>query len=423
MRSRLIACFLSTLIMPPALLADNWPAWRGTDGTGHCNEKNLPLTWRAATTIWKFNLPAENIVWNVPLPDQGNSTPVIWGEKIFITQQTEKGKKRSTICFSTKDGAKLWEKTIEYNEPEITHGTNPHCSASPVTDGKRLVVSHGSAGVYCYDLDGKELWKRDLGRCIHIWGNAASPVIWKDRVFLNFGPGDPTFLIAMNLEDGKDIWKKDIPGGKSGQKKEDGWIGSWSTPILATIDGRTELIVSWPEKVCSYDPTTGEEHWSCGGLTKLVYTSPLVSSEYVVAMSGYGGSAIGIKTGGTGDVTKSHQLWRHPNAQQRIGSGVIIGDHIYMMNEPGTMMCIEAKTGKTLWTERAGSGVWGSLVHADGKLYVTSLTGDTVVLVAQPKYQELARNRLNGERTLSSIAVSNGRLYIRTYKHLWCIGK
>src|SRR5580698_10601580 len=178
--------------------ADNWPAWRGPHSNGMCDEKNLPTKWS----------DKENVVWKVALPDEGNSTPIIWKDRLFLTQATENGKKRSTICFNTKDGSKRWEKTVEYAEDEPTHKTNPHCSASPVTDGEIVVVSHGSAGVFCYDLDGKELWNRDLGKCIHIWGNASSPVIWQDRVFLNFGPGNPTFLIAMSKKDGKDIWKK-----------------------------------------------------------------------------------------------------------------------------------------------------------------------------------------------------------------------
>jgi outer membrane protein assembly factor BamB len=396
------------------LRADNWPAWRGPNGNGECAEKNLPTKWS----------PTENIVWKVALPDQGNSTPIIWKDRLFLTQATEKGKKRSTICFNIKEGSKRWEKTVEYTEDEPTHNTNPHCSASPVTDGEIVVVSHGSAGVFCYDLDGKELWKRDLGKCIHIWGNASSPVIWQDRVFLNFGPGNPTFLIAMNKKDGADIWKKDIPGGKSGLGKEKDWLGSWSTPTLAKIQGREELVVSWPEAVRSYDPKTGAELWSCKGLTKLVYTSALVSDQYVVAMSGYGGAAIGLKAGGQGDVTESNRLWQHAKANpQRIGTGVFLGEqHIYMVNAPGDAMYIEAKTGEILWKERASGEQWSSLVHADGKLYFTTLQGETVVLAAKPKFEEVARNKL-GERTLSSIAVADERLYIRTYKNLWCIGK
>jgi outer membrane protein assembly factor BamB len=155
---------------------------------------------------------------------------------------------------------------------------------------------------------------------------------------------------------------------------------------------------------------------------RLVYTTPLVTSDVIVAMAGYGGPAIGFKPGVTGDLTASNRLWRHPVNPQRIGSGVIVGDHIFMVNEPGIAQCIEWKTGKVLWNERVCGPVWGSLVYADGKLYVTSLDGETAVLAPSPKFEKIASNKL-GERTLASIAVSDGRLYIRTYKHLWCIGK
>ena len=399
------------------LRADDWPAWRGPDGSGVCHEKDLPLKWSAT----------ENVVWKVALPDQGNSTPIIWKDRIFLTQATEKGKKRSTICFNKKDGSKRWEKTVEYADREPTHATNPYCSASPATDGERVVVFHGSAGLFCYDLDGNELWKRELGKCFHIWGNGASPIIYEDRVILNFGPGERTFLIALNKKTGDEIWKIDEKGGKEGNKGED-WIGSWSTPRVVTLANRLELIQCWPGVVKSYDPKSGDLLWSCKGLEKdkardrLVYTMPLVNSEVIVAMGGFNGAWMALKTGGKGDVTDSLRLWRHPNGPQRIGTGALVGDHVYVINDTGTAQCIEAKTGKILWTERVGAGSWGSMVLSQGKLYNTNLDGETVVLAAKPEFEVLARNPLK-ERTLASIAVSDGRLYIRTYKNLWCIGK
>ena len=408
----------AAVLITSLALADNWPAWRGADGLGHCRDTGLPLKWSVT----------ENVRWKVALPDEGNSTPVVWGERIFLTQATEKGRVRATICFNSKDGSKLWEQKVEYKEPEPTHNTNPFCSASPVTDGQRVVVSHGSAGMFCYDMEGKDLWRRELGKCHHVWGNAASPVIHDDLVILNFGPGAEQYLLAVNKETGKDVWKVEEPGGSAGIAKGEKWIGSWSTPVVATIKGREELVMSWPGVIKSYEPKTGKLFWSCEGLAKdkrpdaLVYTSPVVTEDVVIGMAGYGGPAIGVRTGGSGDVTETHRLWRHPNAPQRIGTGVIIGEHLYNVNEPGTLQCLEWKTGKTLWTERIGGGVWGSLVHADGRFYVTRLDGETVVVAAKPKFELLANNPLK-ERTLSSIAVSDGQVFIRTYKHLWCIGK
>ena len=317
---------------------------------------------------------------------------------------------------------------MDYKDSEPTHGTNPYCSASPATDGKNVVVSYGSAGVACYDFEGNLQWHRDLGKCIHIWGNAASPVLYENLVFLNFGPGERTFLIALDKKTGEDVWKMDEPGGKTGFAGSSEWIGSWSTPIITKVSGRDELVMSWPGGVKAYTPKTGEILWSCIGseydksLGRFVYTSPLASEQAIVAMSGYGGPYIAIKPGGSGDVTKTHRLWRVPSGPQRIGSGVIIGDHIFMVNEQGTAQCIELKTGKTLWTQRVTTPTWGSLVHAGDRLYITSMEGETVIMAAKPKLEVIAQNHLK-ERTLASIAVSEGEIFIRTYKNLWCIGK
>jgi outer membrane protein assembly factor BamB len=398
--------------------ADPWPAWRGPTGQGFCTEQNLPLKWS----------PTENIVWKVPLPGPGNSTPIVWGDRIFVTQALDVNMakklapRRALLCFSRKDGKLLWQREVEYREPEETHNTNPYCSASPVTDGERVIVSHGSAGVFCYNFEGKELWRRDLGKFDHIWGNAASPVIFKDLVVLNCGPGERCFLLAMNKKTGEDVWKVPEVSGRDGYKEP----GSWSTPIIVPVQGEDQLIMSWGEAVKAYRPRSGELLWSCKGMGKtvdhLAYTSPLATPAVVVAMSGFGGAYLAVKTGGRGDVTETHRLWRVPNAPQRIGSGVIIGEHIYVANSgPGTLQCIELKTGKTLWTERLGDACWGSIVHADGKLYVTDLQGETFVVAAKPTFELLARNHLK-ERTLASPAVSDGQIFIRTHQHLWCIG-
>lgn len=391
--------------------ADNWPAWRGAGGQGHSAEKSLPLQWSAT----------ENVRWKVPLPGPGNATPVVWGDRIFVPQSLDEGgKQRALLCLRRSDGKELWRQVVPFEGQETTHKDNPFCSASPATDGERVVVSFGSAGVACYDFEGKQLWFRDLGRFEHIWGNASSPVIWNDLVFLNCGPGERTFLLAMDKRTGRDVWRVEEPGGKFGQNNTE-WLGSWSSPQPARIGDRDELVMSWPGVVRSYNPRTGAELWSCRGLSPLVYTSPLVTPEVVVAMSGYGGSWIGVRPGGSGDVTDTHRLWRVERAPQRIGSGVIVGEHLYMVNEPGTAQCIEPKTGNVLWTERLGGGTWGSLVHAAGRLYVTNLRGETAAFAASPKFEVLARSPLE-EKTLASIAPSDGQLFIRTHQHLWCIG-
>jgi outer membrane protein assembly factor BamB len=406
-------CLSFLLLLPSLATAENWPGWRGPTGLGHSAEKDLPLEWG----------PTENVKWKAPLPDRGNASPAIWGDHIFLTQATNKGTKRGILCLDRKTGKQTWATYIDFKGKEPTHGTNPFGSATCVTDGERVIASLGSAGLLCLDLAGKELWKKDLGQFIHIWGNASSPVLHGDHVILWCGPGARQFLVAFDKKTGDEVWRHEEPGGNSGLgEKKAPWIGSWSTPVIVKVGNREELILSVPKKVKAFDPKTGKELWSCAGLTDLVYTSPVVSPDgIVVAMSGYGGSALAVRARGNGDVTKTHRLWHHPRSPQRIGSCVIVGDHAYLVNEPGRASCFELKTGKDLWNREDLLGkTWGSFVHAAGRLYVTATNGETVVVKADPKLQELARNRVPDE-VLASIAIADGELFIRGYKFLWCV--
>jgi len=410
---RLIA--MSMFVSLP-INAGNWPQWRGPQGTGISTERNLPLRWGTN----------ENVSWRTPLPERGNSTPIVWDQRVFITQA--EGTRRTVRCFNRTDGKLLWQSGVTYPDKEVSHETNPLCSASPVTDGERVIVSFASAGLYCYDFNGKELWHRDLGKQAHIWGNGASPIIHGELCILNFGPGERTFLIAVSKKTGQTDWQVDEPGGSFGESKpgeKPNWVGSWSTPIVTNLNNRDELIMTWPKRVAAYDPRIGKELWTCQGLNPLVYTSPLYADGMVVAMGGFGGMALAVRAGGNGDVTGTHRLWHHPKTKQRIGSGVIEDGHIYILNDPGVAECYELKTGKLLWEERlAGPGAdnssWSSMVLADGRLYAINHSGDTFVLKASPKFELLATNAL-GEPANASLAVSDGNIFIRTHKALWCI--
>ena len=416
MSLRCLILFLFTFVF---VSADNWPAWRGPLGTGVCLEKNLPTKWSRT----------KNVKWKVPLSERGNSSPVVWGGKVFVTQAIEKEGRRALLCLDRRNGKVLWQRGLVYQKNELTHRTNPQCSASPVTDGVRVVVSHASAGLACYDMDGKELWRRRLAEQKHIWGNGASPVIYKDLVILNHGPGEPTFLVALDKKTGARVWRHDEPGADSGVKKEGErgrWVGSWTTPIVVEVKGKDQLLMSYPGRVAAFDPLVGKELWTCRGLNPLVYTSPLYEDGIVVAMGGYRGTALATRVGERGDVTSTHRLWTRPKEHQRIGSGVIHNGHVYILNEQGVAQCIGLRSGKVMWEERlrgkgARGGSWSSLVLADGRLYAINQSADTFVLRAAPKFELLETNSL-AETTQSSIAVSDGDLFIRTYNHLWCIG-
>lgn len=421
---------VALLILCGSARADNWPGWRGPTGQGVCAEKDLPVKWG----------PTENVRWKTPLSAPGNSTPAIWGDRIFITQASDKtlwppqvppefpkgtspgghaiAEKRSVLCFNRADGKLLWQRDTIFKEKETTHATNPFCSASPITDGERVIASHGSAGLVSYDFDGKELWKYDVGKLEHVWGNASSPILHGDLCILWCGPGERQFLLAINKKTGEKVWETPEPGGDAGLTSKR-FLGSWSTPIIARVGDQDQLIFGVPFKLKGFDPKTGKELWSAGIGGSYSYSSPLFVDGLVI----YGQSL--LKLGGAGDITKARLM--HRVGAMYISTAVLDGDYLYTYGGVGIPACYEWKTGKELWkdqiTERpGGTETWGSLVHAAGRIYITDKNGATLVFAAGPKYELLAVNRLGNEPTNASLAVSNGEFFIRTHKHLWCIG-
>jgi outer membrane protein assembly factor BamB len=413
---RHLTAALAVLGLAVPALSDNWPAWRGPTGDGRCAEKNLPLKWAKD----------DNVRWRVPLSDPGHSTPVIWGERLFLTQSNKDGSKRSVLCFSTSDGKLLWQRDTEYKEKEPTHATNPYCSASPANDGERVVASLGSAGMVCYDLDGKELWRKDVGPMRHAWGNASSPVLWGDLCILWIGPGKVQKLLAVDRKSGQNVWEHDEPGGKAEETRP--FIGSWSTPAVVRVGDHDELILPVPGKVKGFDPENGKELWSCEGVRNpsndlLAYATVVTADGVAVALGGFNGSILAVKPGGSGDVTEKQRLWYLPRGnRQMIGSPVISGEHVFIIDEPGTARCLELKTGKEVGKlDRIGGTTWSSPILSEGRLYIPTMTGDVVVLSADPKLEVLARNKM-GEPIYASPAVSDGAIFIRTHKALWCVG-
>jgi outer membrane protein assembly factor BamB len=409
-------CYVRALLVVVACsglaLAGNWPGWRGPDGKGISPEQDVPLTWSSTS----------NVRWKTPLPEGGHSSPVVWDNRIFLTQALEQGKRRAVLCFDRGDGKLLWQKETPFDGKESIHHTSTYCAATPVTDGERVIASLGSAGMVCYDFAGKELWRKDLGKLEHIWGNASSPILYGDLAILWCGPGERQFLLAVNKADGKTVWETPEPGGSAGTDGK--WIGSWTTPIIARVGDHDELILGVPDKVKGFDPRTGVELWSCAGLGKLVYTSPVISADgVVVVMGGFNGPALAVRAGGKGDVTKTHRLWLQTTKNpQRIGSPVLIDDHVYILNEKGLAQCLDVKTGEDLWKKDgvSKSDTWGSMVSAAGRLYVTDQAGDTFVFAANPRFELLATNALD-EKVMATPAIADGEIFIRTHQHLWCI--
>ena len=419
MRVTLLWAAAGLLLLGSAARAENWPEWRGPTRDGVAREGNLPLKWSAT----------ENVRWKLPLPDRGNSTPIVWGGRVFVTQAIEDEGKRLLLSIDRRNGKVLWQKGTVFAEKEQSHETNPQCSASPATDGERVVAWFGSAGIFCYDLEGKELWQRELGRQSHEWGYASSPILHEDRVFLNFGPGERSFLVALDKQTGAELWRKPIEArhykerrdGFAGQNR--GMTGSWSTPIV--VNG--ELVITLPDKTAAFDPKTGKELWHVKGLNPLIYTSPVYGEGLILGNGGFHGPDTAIKPGGQGDATDTHQVWEGGRTANRLGSAVIKDGHFFLMNMSGIAECIELNTGKKVWEERArGNGPkndsWSSMVLAGDRIYILNQSADTIVLRASPKFEILQVNSLGNEMCNASIAASDGELFIRTHENLWCIG-
>ncbi|MBM4069287.1 MAG: hypothetical protein FJ271_10125 [Planctomycetes bacterium] len=395
----------------------NWTAWRGPDGRGIVAAGDIPLTWDAK----------KNVRWKVALPAPGNSTPIVWGDKVFLTQALDGGKRRALIAFDRKDGKKLWQREVPCTVVETSHKQNPPCSASPVTDGQAVYAHFFSAGVVAYDFEGKKLWHRDLGPILSRWGNGSSPILYGNLLILFHGPGEPSsFLIALDKRTGKTVWKSDERAINSPV------FGSWSTPVIVRSGGRDELIMPLPgERIGgegmfkAYEPATGKAIWTCRGLGNEIYAMPVVGDEgnLVVGISGHNGPLLAVRPGGNGDVTDSHRAWQQAGKNpQRIGSGVMHQGRLYIADAPGFVACLDAPSGKTIWKERLGEQLWGSLLLANDRLYVTSLEGTTFVLAAGPKFKLLSRNEIC-EPTYAALAVAGADVFLRTYEHLYCIRK
>lgn len=399
-------CVLAVCFWAAFANAENWPAWRGPAGNGISRDHQLPTSFG----------PADNVQWKTPLPEAGNSTPIVWDNRIFVTCPVNGGKVRCLICFDRTNGKELWRYSVDYPEKESAHSDNPFCSGSPTTDGEHVYASFDSAGVVACDLSGNLKWKRDLGKLTHVFGPASTPVLYKHLLIIHRGPGDPTHVIALDKHTGKTVWTTPEPG------KNDKLYGSWSTPVIYRAGDHDEFALSMPDDLKGYDPLTGKELWRCEGLGPSNYPDTAVGENVLIGVSGFRKSMMAVRMGGRGDITKTHRLWHVPETQQRIGSGVVHDGHLYVSNATGIAECIEIQSGKTVWKERLGGNLWGSLLLAGDRLYVSNTQGVIYVLAASPRFQLIARNDM-AEHIKAALAPSDGQLFIRTYQNLYCVGK
>lgn len=404
-----------------SLNAANWPSWRGPTQNQISPESKFPIKWNKT----------EGVKWRSPLPEPGNSSPIVWGTMVFVTQALQDGKQRTVIAFDRRDGKQLWSQGVTYEPSDSRHKSNPHCAASPVTDGERVIASFASAGIVAYDFSGKQLWKTDLGKQNHEWGQGSSPVIHGDHVIVYHGPGEFSALYALDKRTGQKKWsvslKEQYPperfDGFAG--KNDGALGTFSTPLIVNAGGRDEIVLPVINKLRAYSPSTGQELWSADGINPLVYSSPVLADGKIVIYGGFFGSVMFVKPGGNGDVTSKRVFYDQRMKKHTIGSPIVKDGHVYLCVTDGFLQCYEFATGQLKWEERlpstgASGQTWASAVLAGDRLYVVNQSGDTVVLRAAPKFEVIATNPL-GELSNSTLALSEKEIFLRTEAALYCI--
>jgi outer membrane protein assembly factor BamB len=384
-----------------------WPQWRGPDGNGHSanDSPGLPVEWDARAVVWK-----------TPLKGKGQSSPILWGDRIFLTSALDSGKKRLVLCVHRKDGAILWEKEAWSGTPEPSHPMNGWASATCATDGERVVAFFGKGGIHCYSVDGKPLWSRDLGPFPGPWGTSASPVIVGDLVIQNCDAQGEASLRALDKHTGKDVWTTPRTPPER---------GGWSTPVLVKVGDRQELVLNGEKAVTGYDPATGKQLWSCKSFAGRGEPTVAPGKGLVYVVNGIAGDVYAVKPGGTGDVTGTHMAWHTPRKGGRDQpSPILVGAYLLVANMAGITTCYEAASGKVLWTERLRGTYAAAPIAAGGLVYFLNESGETTVIEPGPKLKVVAQNAIgsNDEVFRASLAPGAGVLFVRSDRALYCIG-
>jgi outer membrane protein assembly factor BamB len=476
-RSFLVLVTSVLLVLPRAAAAEeNWPQWRGPSANGTANSTNLPTNWSAT----------ENVVWKAELPHWSGGTPVIWGDRIFVTSpskpavaaaaepagqsaatplpngqrvdalmqgQPGQGERRGPgrrgpgrgrgggrdpggqqlllLCLSRQDGSLLWQRELDSgNELKMKQNNS---SPSPVTDGTYVWAVTGNGVVTALDVSNKIVWRRNLqddyGDFGLNWGYASSPLLYDGKLILQVLHGmktdDPSYVVALDSKTGKPVWRVERPTDAVSESPD-----AYTTPAVVKAGGQTQIVVSGGDYVTGHDPATGREIWRAGGLNPgkqrnyRVVASPTIVGEMIFAPSRKA-PLLALRAGGTGDVTESQRAWAFTqNGAPDVPSPVSDGKYFYMVDDSGIASCLDVQTGQRIWgPQRTAPGtVSSSLVMADGKLYIINENAVTTVLAAGPEFKSLATNELDGSYTLSSPAVAGNQLFIRTGTHLYCIG-
>ena len=415
--------------------AASWPQWRGPSGQGVSEETNLPSEWTAT----------RNIKWKAAIPGRGHSSPIVWGNRIFLTTAIEgevvpgakavkhmDGDKEfvhpdsvganrkhqfQVICLDRKTGKILWTQTAFEGTPyDDRHRKSSYAASTPATDGSSVYAFFGTEGLYAYDMSGKLLWKADLGKLGTVgMGTGTSPILFKNNVIVQCDEesGASSFIVGIDKKTGKELWR-------TPRKVQ----VSWSTPLLVQTASRAELITSGTEFVIAYDPETGKELWRHKGVESNAIPSPVANRDLVFVSAGFPAKiAMAIKLGGNGDLAEE-VVWKYAKGTAYVPSPILYGDYLYLTSDRGVLTCLDAKTGEVKYEGGrvpVPASFTASPVAFDGKILLTSEDGDTFVVKAGPKHEIIGTNTV-GEPVYASPAVADGHIFIRGERNLYCIG-
>ena len=440
--SKLTAFVLSAAILPQIVLAQDWPQWRGPNSNGVA-VGDAPLTWS----------DTERVAWKANVPGRGFSSPVIWGDKVFLTTAVPTSTamaattphvpvgpagphwpggsrfgpppptehKFMVMAFDRKSGKLLWEKVAVTATPhEGCHGVyGSFASNSPVTDGKHVYAFFGSRGVYCYTLNGKPVWQKDFNIQMKMpssFGEGTSPCLEGNKLLLLFDhQGGESFLAALDKANGKELWRASRPRD-----------GNWSTPYVVTVNGKKQVVISATKKCVAYDLETGKPVWEVGGLGSLTVPVPVAADGMIFLMSGWQNQKLlAVKLGRAGDLTGTDAVvWTAERGLSFTPSPVLHDGKLYLVTDTGRVTCFDAKTGKAFYQQQRLPKPYNfkaSPVGANGKLYLATEEGDVLVLKMGEKFEILATNTLKDQVFIASPAITGGEIFLRSQNTLFCI--
>ncbi|MBI3836964.1 MAG: PQQ-binding-like beta-propeller repeat protein [Planctomycetia bacterium] len=379
---------------------DNWPQFRGPDGQGHSTATRLPDTWSES----------ENIRWKVPVAGQGWSSPVVYGDQIWLTTAVDADQSLRAICIQRESGELLHDVEV-FRKPDLGRiaAKNSHASPTPVLDGKHVFVHFGAHGTACLTTDGEVVWTRELVYD-HRHGPGGSPVVWKDLLIVSCDGPDVQYTVALDKQTGQIRWKVDHPGQQA-----------YCTPLVIKVNGVEQLITSGGEAAIAYSPADGKELWRCRHSGHSVVPRPVAGNGLVYFCTGYWTPALfAVRPDGQGDVTDSKIEFTLRRGVPHTPSPLVVGEQLYAVSDLGVVTCVDAKKGKEIWRQRLSGNFSASPTLADGKVFLLNEQGTMFVLAPGDNYKLLATNHLDG-RTLASPAFVGHAIYLRSDTHLYRI--